>query len=344
MLSPLRRLGGPLLTQARRAVSTSAPLAAARKGTRERKKAKIVKKEEVKTEWVPENVRRAELLNQQPYPDRRVNRYRLPEPVDDVYVRNWFRWPEYRMEQAVEMHRETHHPTVYNRPHELLFATIELDMQMDKRTRFADPVRQVVTLPHAFEFAAPREVAVFCQSAAARQLAEQIGVTVYGGSELIKQFQSGAMMADDFDYFVAHPEMMSELVAIRGLLRRRFPSLRDGSLTVDLAAAVDRFRSGLEYASERDERQPDFAQVVAPVGKLSMPTDQLIANLTALLTDLQAARPRGHTRPFVTRVSSWCQPAPEKFDIDFAALLEPARAQAQADVDPPPTEAHAERV
>ena len=60
-----------LIALARRMLSTSAPLAAARKGTRERKKAKIIKKEEVKTEWVPQSVRRAQLLSLEPRPDRR---------------------------------------------------------------------------------------------------------------------------------------------------------------------------------------------------------------------------------------------------------------------------------
>ncbi|XP_043234063.1 39S ribosomal protein L1, mitochondrial-like isoform X2 [Amphibalanus amphitrite] len=317
-------LPASLRTLARRPLSTSAPLAAARKGTRERKKAKIVKKEEVKTEWVPQSVRRAQLLSLQPRANRRFDRERLPEPIDDVYVRNWFRWREHAVEEAVAMHRQTHHPTVFNQPEALMFVTAELDMQLDKKTRYADPVRRVVSLPHPFEYRPPREVAVFCQSAELRQLAESRGVAVVGGTELIKQFQSGAMAADQFDYFVGHPELAQELLPIRGLLRRRFPSIKDGTLTTELGATIDRFRHGLELSSERDERQLDFAQVVAPVGRLHMPAEHVAANVAALVADLASARPRGHTRPFVTRLTSWCHPAPERLDLQLRPLLEEA--------------------
>jgi len=323
MLAPLSRLVcGSTLGPARRTLTCTAPLAAARKGTRERKKAKLVKKEEVKTEWVPKSVLRAQQLNLQPRANRRFDRSRLPEAIDDVYMRNWFRWPEHQLKAAVAMHRETHHPTVYNRPDELVWLTAELDLQMDKRTRFADAVRRVLVLPHEFEYAEPREVAVFCQSAAQRELVTSLGVTVVGGGELIKQFQSGALMADDFAYFVAHPDMMEPLAVIRGLLRsRRYPSFANGSVATDLAAAVGRFRSGLEYSSEKDEFQQDFAQVTAPFGRLSMPDTQLAENFATLLNDMAAARPRGHNRQFVTRVSTWCQPKTEVLDIDFQPIL-----------------------
>lgn len=225
------------------------------------------------------------------------------------------------------MHRETHHPTIYNRPNELLFTTIELDMQLDKKTRYADPLRAVVTLPHPFEFVPPREVAVFVQSEPLRQLAAELGVTVVGGTELIKQFQAGNLLVDDFSYFVAHPEIASEMLPLRGLMRRKFPGLKDGSLTTELASAVNRFRLGLEYSSERDERQLDFAQVVVPVGRLQQPTQHLAANLATLLGDIQAAKPRNHSRDFVTRVITWCQPATERFDIDRHALMRTAAQQ-----------------
>ena len=224
------------------------------------------------------------------------------------------------------MHRQTHHPTVFNQPEALLFVTAELDVQMDRKTRYADPVRRVLSMPHRFEYQPARELAVFCQSAELRQLAESRGVTVVGGTELIKQFQSGALAADQFDYFVGHPELAQELVPIRGLLRRRFPSIKDGSLTTELTAAIDRFRHGLELSSERDERQLDFAQVVVPVGRLHMPAEHLAANVSAVVAELAAARPRGHTRPFVTRLTSWCHPVPERFDLDLRPLLRAAQA------------------
>jgi len=41
-------------------------------------------------------------------------------------------------------------------------------------------------------------------------------------------FQRGLTMLPDFQYVLAHPDILTELAAIRGLLRKRYPTLQHG--------------------------------------------------------------------------------------------------------------------
>jgi large subunit ribosomal protein L1 len=63
---------------------------------------------------------------------RRIDDSLKPESPDNVWLSKYYKWPVYSFEAAVECHRETHHPTVYNRPDEKLFVNVELDMRAAK--------------------------------------------------------------------------------------------------------------------------------------------------------------------------------------------------------------------
>lgn len=47
---------------------------------------------------------------------------------DDVWLGKYHKWKVYPFEEAIQCHRETHHPTVYNLPDSFVNAFIELDM------------------------------------------------------------------------------------------------------------------------------------------------------------------------------------------------------------------------
>jgi hypothetical protein len=51
---------------------------------------------------------------------------------DNVWLSKYYKWPVYSFAAAVQCHRETHHPTVYNSPDEKLFVNLELDMRAAK--------------------------------------------------------------------------------------------------------------------------------------------------------------------------------------------------------------------
>lgn len=54
-------------------------------------------------------------------------------PTDNVYVQRYYKWTVYPFVEAVQCHRETHHPEVYNQPNAPLQILIELNMQGEKK-------------------------------------------------------------------------------------------------------------------------------------------------------------------------------------------------------------------
>jgi hypothetical protein len=41
-------------------------------------------------------------------------------------------------------------------------------------------------------------------------------------------FQSGELSLHDFHFVVAHPDILPELVSVRGLMKRKFPNQKSG--------------------------------------------------------------------------------------------------------------------
>lgn len=67
---------------------------------------------------------------------KKVDDSYMRTPTDDVFVNKFYRWIVYSFADAVNCHRETHHPTVYNKPDALLNVSIELNMMAAKKVYF----------------------------------------------------------------------------------------------------------------------------------------------------------------------------------------------------------------
>lgn len=50
--------------------------------------------------------------------------------IDNVWIVKNHQQPIYALKEALECHRESHHPTMYNKPDAHVKAFIELDMQV----------------------------------------------------------------------------------------------------------------------------------------------------------------------------------------------------------------------
>lgn len=64
---------------------------------------------------------------------KRIDDSNLEVCPDNVWLANMFKLRMFSFDEAVEAHRETHHPTMYNNPNGPLHAFIELDMSTDKK-------------------------------------------------------------------------------------------------------------------------------------------------------------------------------------------------------------------
>ncbi|XP_047001588.1 39S ribosomal protein L1, mitochondrial [Schistocerca americana] len=292
---------------------------AARKGTREKARKKKVKVEIKKVAWVPPKLR--EKKDKLPLISKRLNDSHKPVSSDDVWIGRYYQWRVYDFVEAVQCHRETHHPTMYNVPDAPLFAFIELDMSTDKKTKFVDNFTRVAGIPHPFEHGEDRSVIVFAKTQEEQKIALEAGATVAGGMELITDIQNGNLSMQDFKYAVAHPSILPELASVRGLFRRKFPNIKNGTLGPDIAEIVKRFAHGICYTASRDERELDYGTIEAQIGILTMDPKHLEENFAALLQDVHAARTRKKAN-FITRTLLTSPPSRERFKIDHGLYVE----------------------
>lgn len=242
-------------------------------------------------------------------------------PVDDVYVDLYYRKKLYSVCEAVQCHKETHHPDICNKPDADLHVSIELNMRAEKKTRFMDDIRRIVAVPHTFEHGEDRSVIAFSKTDEDHAAAKNAGASLSGGVDLIKQIQNGLVSLQDFQFVVAHPNILPELVQLRGLMKRKFPNPTSGTLDVDVAGMVERYMYGINYLAKKDEYEKDFGLLQTVIGtviikllfkkclyfldsgfvfQLNMDAKALEGNFAALIRDVYAMRPKREGE-FITR-------------------------------------------
>nr|SVE74259.1 EOG090X089S [Daphnia barbata] len=286
---------------------------AARKGTRERKVKKKVKAEIAKKEeFVPYKIKLAKL--HVPEGPRRIVEVNKPQAIDDVYFSKHFMTVPVTLADAVQFHRETNHPSVYDSPEALLTMKVELNMQMEKKNRYMDNFARIVLLPHNFEYQPVRKVLAFCKTQETQEEATKAGADAVGGLDLIKRIQSGEVPLTDYEYFVAHTNMMADILPLRGLLKRKLPNLKNGSMGVDIPKMIEVFSKGLEFSSTKDAYELDYGLVEVPFGRLTMPMEELEANFATILKDIETCRART-SGAFITRCYVLSPPSPEFFVV-----------------------------
>jgi large subunit ribosomal protein L1 len=259
-------------------------------------------------------------------------------PIDDVYSMKYYRWKIYPFEEAVQCHRETHHPDMYNEPNASLHVHIELNMQGEKKTRFVENFNRIAAVPFKFDHGEERTIVAFSKDVAVQKEALDAGAELAGGVELIKQIQSGAVLLQNFQFIIAHPDILPELVPLRGLMRRRFPNPKSGTLDVDLNTVTKRFIHGVSYSAKKDEVEKDFGLVETIIGTLDMDSKHLEANFAALVEDLNSVRPK-REGDFISRCLLWSPPSRERFKVDHKLYIKseekekPARENEEEDDD-----------
>ncbi len=161
--------------------------------------------------------------------------------------------------------------------------TVEMALRLGVDPKHADQmVRGTVVLPHGL--GKSKRVLVIANAEKQRE-ASEAGADVIGGDELVEKIQGGWM---DFDAVVATPDMMrvvgrlGKVLGPRGLM----PNPKTGTVTLEVAKAVREIKAG------KVEFRVDKTGIIhAPVGKMSFPAENLIANAHSLVDSVVKARP-----------------------------------------------------
>ena len=155
-------------------------------------------------------------------------------------------------------------------------------------------VRDTVVLPHQFK--GEKRVLVFCKEDRVKE-ALDAGATYAGAADYIEKIKGGWL---DFDIAVDNPDMMKDVGRLGMVLGRKglMPNPKTGTVTADIAAAINELKKG------RVEFRADKTGVVhLAVGKVSMDTEKVSENVTALLTEIGRKKPSDAKGDFIQSVS-----------------------------------------
>src|SRR5487761_929052 len=174
--------------------------------------------------------------------------------------------------------------------------TIELAIRLGVDPRRADQiVRGSLSLPAG----TGREVrvAVFAAGDAAAA-ARAAGADIVGSDDLIERIEKEGFL--EFDVAVATPDLMAQVGRLGRVLGPRglMPNPRTGTVTNDVAKVVGDFRGGrVEYRTDR------VGNVHVRVGKASFTGEQLLANVRAVLDELQRAKPSAAKGKYIRSIT-----------------------------------------
>jgi large subunit ribosomal protein L1 len=173
--------------------------------------------------------------------------------------------------------------------------TIEVAMNLGIDPRHADQaVRGMIELPNGTGKSV--RVAVFAKGPKADE-AKAAGADVVGAEDLAEKINGGEI---NFERCIATPDMMGVVGRLGKVLGPRglMPNPKLGTVTQDVTAAVRAAKAGsIEFRAEK------AGIIHAGVGKASFSEEAIAANVKALVSAINRAKPAGAKGTFIKKVS-----------------------------------------
>jgi large subunit ribosomal protein L1 len=198
--------------------------------------------------------------------------------------------------------------------------TVELAVRLGVDPRKADQiVRGTISLPSGTGRLV--RVAVFAAGEAGAD-ARAAGADEVGADDLVAKINGGFL---DFDVAIATPDLMGQVGTLGRVLGPRglMPNPKTGTVTTDVGKAVGEFKGGrVEYRTDK------VGNVHIRVGKASFSRDQLMANIRAVIDELQRAKPPAAKGRYLLSVTLSTTMSP-------GVRIDPAKARVTEDEELP---------
>lgn len=161
--------------------------------------------------------------------------------------------------------------------------SVELSLSLSIDPKQSDQaVRGTISLPNGT--GKTLKVIVFAEGDQA-EAARAAGAEAVGGEDLVEKVNGGWL---DFDIAVSTPPMMQHVRKLGRVLgpKGMMPSPKSGTVTDDVATAVDEFKQGkIEY------RNDSTGNIHVPLGKMSFSKEALAENVEAFMEQMKRSRP-----------------------------------------------------
>ncbi|NRA43383.1 MAG: 50S ribosomal protein L1 [Oligoflexales bacterium] len=173
--------------------------------------------------------------------------------------------------------------------------SVDLAINLGVDPRHADQnVRGATPLPHGL--GKQVRIVVFAKGQKAVE-AKEAGVDFVGADDLAEKIQGGWL---DFDQVIATPDMMAVVGKLGRVLGPRglMPNPKLGTVTFEVENAINELKAG------RAEFRVDKAGIVHTiVGKVSMETEKLAANVNAVIDALLKAKPSSSKGTYLKKIA-----------------------------------------
>ncbi|MCP9260744.1 39S ribosomal protein L1, mitochondrial [Dirofilaria immitis] len=279
----------------------------------------------------------------------------LPDkPTTNVYIRSAYKTQYYSVSEALQMHREMQQPSIYNNPNARVRLRMELNMTTEKKTKMVNDSEELVPIPYPFKHNEKRTILAFACEQHNRDAAIEAGAEIALGPDMIKRFENqssiviiritrkrefriikGMFRIDDYDFCVAHTDMASSILPLRGILRSRFPNKINGGLGDNFEEIIGKFKNGVKLIIRGDPVMPIWGLCDTVVGRifneaksypslcqfqLTMKDEELEANIAAVIGALCKHR-NPALGPFINRALIMVIPGDAHFALNVSPFL-----------------------
>ncbi len=173
--------------------------------------------------------------------------------------------------------------------------SVECVMHLGIDPKQADQmIRGAISLPNGIGKA--RKVIAFCDESEV-EAAKAAGAIEAGTDELVEKVTGGWM---DFDVAIASPKVMGKVGKLGRVLgpQGKMPSPKNGTVTMDVAAAVKDFAAGkVEF------RNDSGGNIHAVVGKMSFDEKTLSENIDAFISHIKKMKPSALKGIYVKKIA-----------------------------------------